>query len=199
VPDPFHTIVADPPWDYGNQNLGRRYNGAGEIIMHGTGSEDSYERMSVDDLAALPVGRMAAKDAHLYLWMTNTFIEDAYRIARAWGFRPIVPITWVKLREDGGISRKAGYYFRGATEHVLFCVRGSLRLQVREAIATAFMTDEGLAILGRRLPHSVKPDEFYELVEKASPGPRLELFSRRARPGWDVWGNEVESTVTLHA
>jgi N6-adenosine-specific RNA methylase IME4 len=195
----YSTIVADPPWDYGGQNLGRRYNEKGEIIMHGTGSQDSYERMTVQEIAALPVERHAADNAHLYLWMTNSFIEEAYVIARAWGFRPILPITWVKLREDGGISRKAGYYFRGATEHVLFCVRGSLRLQVREAIASAFTTDEGLAIMAKRLPHSVKPPEFYELVEKASPGPRLEMFARRQRSDWDVWGDEVESTVELVA
>jgi N6-adenosine-specific RNA methylase IME4 len=197
VPD-YQTIVADPPWDYGGQNLGRRYNDKGEIIMRGTGSEDSYERMSVAEIAALPVEKQAAKNAHLYLWMTNSYIEGAYEIARAWGFRPILPITWVKLREDGGLSRKAGYYFRGATEHVLFCVRGSLRLQVREAIASAFMSEDGLVLTARRLPHSVKPEEFYELVEKASPAPRLELFARRERPGWDVWGNEVESTVALN-
>jgi N6-adenosine-specific RNA methylase IME4 len=194
----FSTIVADPPWPYGSTGVhlpdksgGRNIDGRGANVS----SDHRYGKLSIDDLCAMNVP--AADNAHLYLWMTNSFVEEAYRVARAWGFRPVLPITWVKLREDGGISRKAGYYFRGATEHVLFAVRGSLRLQAREAIATAFITDEGLAITAKRLPHSVKPEEFYELVETASPGPRLELFARRERPGWDRWGNEVESTVEM--
>jgi N6-adenosine-specific RNA methylase IME4 len=84
---------------------------------------------------------------------------------------------------------KTGYYFRGATEHVVFAVRGSLKLTSTRGVSTAF--------LHPRTPHSVKPDAFYSLIEECSPGPYLELFARRTRPGWSVWGNQVESDIAL--
>lgn len=125
-------------------------------------------------------------DAHLYLWFTNAFAVEAHEVAKAWGFRPSTILTWVKTRAaDGQPSMKMGYYFRGATEHVLFAVRGSLRLRAERALPTAY--------LWPRLPHSVKPDAFYGLVEEASPPPYLELFARRNRLGWDAWGNQCLS------
>jgi N6-adenosine-specific RNA methylase IME4 len=184
----FSTIIADPPWPYGSTGVhlpdrsgGRNIDGRGANVS----SEQRYGKMTLAEIAAMRPP--ATTNAHLYLWMTNAFIEEAYAVARAWGFRPVLPITWTKLRKDGGVSRKAGYYFRGATEHALFCVRGSLKLQCKEALPTA--------ILAERLPHSVKPEEFYELVEKASPGPRLEMWARRPRDGWDRWGNEIDNTI----
>ena len=121
----------------------------------------------------------AERDAHLYLWTTNAFMVEAHDLATAWGFKQKTILTWVKTRRDDSSrpSMKVGHYFRGATEHCLFCVRGSLRLLAAEGLPTAY--------LWPRLPHSVKPDAFYDLVEKASPGPYAELFARRARCGWD--------------
>jgi N6-adenosine-specific RNA methylase IME4 len=137
--------------------------------------------MSIVDLCALAVP--VEKDAHLYLWFTNAFGAEAHEIANAWGFAPKTILTWVKTKPDGTPSMKTGYYFRGATEHVLFCVRGSLPLLNNDPRPTAY--------LWPRLAHSVKPDAFYDLVEACSPGPRLELFSRRARLGWDTWGDQA--------
>lgn len=157
--------------------------------MHGTGAADSYQRMSVEQIAGLPVEAEAASNAHLYLWTTNSFIVEAHSITEAWGFRPITILTWVKMQPSGKVSRKAGYYFRGATEHCLFGVRGTLPLQTTDALPTAF--------LWPRTPHSVKPDAFYDLVETASPAPRLELFARRARFGWSYWGDQSLGTIGL--
>jgi N6-adenosine-specific RNA methylase IME4 len=144
----------------------------------------------------MPLGEIAGlrppadDNAHLYLWTTNGFMREAYDVADAWGFEIKTILTWTKVKGDdpGTPSMKTGYYFRGATEHCLFGVRGSLRLQTRRGVSTA--------ILHPRLPHSVKPEVFYELVEECSPGPYLELFARRTRPGWDVWGNEVQGGIT---
>jgi N6-adenosine-specific RNA methylase IME4 len=140
--------------------------------------------MSIEELCEIPVP--AAGNAHLYLWFTNTFAVEAHTIAKAWGFRPMTILTWTKIRQsDGQPSMKMGYYFRGATEHVLFAVRGSLRLRTKRALPTGW--------LWPREPHSVKPEAFYALVEEASPPPYLELFARRNRLGWDAWGNECVS------
>jgi N6-adenosine-specific RNA methylase IME4 len=183
----YTTIVADPPWPYrapgkfGN-TLEHRPNRDKTINAGNAGSRCRYGAMEISDLCAMPVP--SADDAHLYLWFTNAFAVEAHAIAKAWGFRPATLLTWVKTRHaDGQPSMKMGYYFRGATEHVLFGVRGSLRLRAQRALPTAYFWP--------RLPHSVKPEPFYALVEEASPGPYLELFARKVRPGWDAWGNEV--------
>jgi N6-adenosine-specific RNA methylase IME4 len=144
-----------------------------------------YPVMRTADIVAMPVSKTAESNAHLYLWTVNKFLREAHDVAEAWGFRPMTLLTWGKVKDDGTASMKTGYYFRGATEHCLFAVRGSLPLQVKHGKPTLY--------LSRRLPHSVKPDWFYALCEECSPGPRLELFARRVRPGWTCWGNEVEA------
>jgi N6-adenosine-specific RNA methylase IME4 len=185
----FKTIVADPPWPYDGVSV------VGTIKKDGTPSENvgsvaKYGAMSLDDLAALKPP--AEDNAHLYLWTTNAFLTEAHDLAKAWGFKVPTVCTWGKVQADGRASMKTGYYFRGATEHCLFGVRGSMRLQTTRGLPTLW--------LWPRLPHSVKPDAFYDLVEEASPGPYLELFARRARLGdWHYWGNQSHGTGALAA
>jgi N6-adenosine-specific RNA methylase IME4 len=138
--------------------------------------------MSMDELMSLEIP--ADDNAHLYLWTTNAFMVEAHELAEAWGFRQVTICTWTKThqKDPSKVSMKTGYYYRGATEHFLFCVRGSLKLQTTEALPTGY--------LWPRTPHSVKPEAFYDLVEKASPGPYLELFARRNRLGWATWGDQ---------
>ncbi len=144
--------------------------------------------MSVADLKALPVIDNIEDNAHLYLWTTNSFMVEAHEIAESWGFKPKTILTWVKIQKaTNKVSMKTGYWYRSCTEHIVFGVRGSLRLKGPTA-PTAFLLP--------RLPHSVKPDFFYELIEKESPGPFLELFARKSRDGWDCWGNEINSSFS---
>lgn len=144
-----------------------------------------YSVLSIADLSAMPVATLAASDAHLYLWTTNAFMVEAHAVARAWGFEPKTILTWVKVDATGRPSMKTGYYFRGATEHVIFAVRGSLRLLTTAGLPTAYLWP-------RIGGHSVKPPAFFDLVEQASPGPWLELFCRQPRFGWDSWGHGYE-------
>lgn len=182
----YSTIVADPPWPYSGAGPvgagGRGYNN--EAIQ--VSASNRYDLMPVEEIESLLPTSLLDDNAHLYLWTTNSFMDEAYDVARAWGFVPKTIITWVKVMADipSSPSMKAGYYFRGATEHCLFGVRGSLALQTERAIATAF--------LHPRLPHSVKPPSFMDMVEECSPSPRLEIFSRSARPGWHAFGNQIE-------
>jgi len=172
----YRTIVADPPWPYPSPGQFHR----SLSLLGTTSSVLRYGAMSLPEIcASMPP---AGDAAHLYLWTTNAFMCEAHDVARAWGFAPKTILTWVKMQDNGTPSMKTGYYFRGATEHVVFAVRGSQRLLTADGLPTAF--------LWPRLPHSVKPDAFYDLVESASPGPYLELFARRQRLGWDTWGNE---------
>ena len=175
----FRTVVADPPWQYGNAAT----RGA---------AEDHYPTMAVEELCELPVGDVAGDDAHLYLWVTNNFIREAFDVIDAWGFDYKTCLTWVKPQIG------MGNYFRSVTEHILFGVCGGLRTQAR---------DIRNCIEAPRQKHSAKPHSFYELVEKASPGPYLEMFARpgpdalfASRTGeWTYWGNEARGSLELAA
>lgn len=152
----YRTIVADPPWPYRSLNensaLPKTVKRDGSVAR-GV-SDMGYGVMTMADLCALKPA--AADDAHLYLWTTNAFMDEAHDLARAWGFAPKTILTWTKTHQNdpARVSMKTGYYFRGATEHCLFAVRGSLRLQTTEGLPTGY--------LWPRLPHSVKPDAFYD-------------------------------------
>jgi N6-adenosine-specific RNA methylase IME4 len=146
-----------------------------------------YSLMTVGEICSLPVGELAADSSHLYLWTTNAFMVEAHEVASAWGYKQKTILTWCKVKPDGTPSRKMGYYYRGATEHCLFCVRGKLRLNTRMR-PTAFLWPR----IGE---HSRKPDQFFDMVEQETPGPRLELFARRPRLGWTVWGNAVNAVL----
>lgn len=190
----YSTIVADPPWPYRapgkfGATLEHRPNRDKTLGAGNAGSRSRYGAMEISEICSIKF--QTEENAHLYLWFTNSFAVEAHEIAKAWGFRPSTILTWVKTRQaDGQPSMKMGYYFRGATEHILFAVKGSLRLRAERALPTAY--------LWPRLPHSVKPDPFYALVEEASPPPYLELFARSNRLGWDAWGNQCIS-VELEA
>lgn len=185
----YRTVVADPPWPYEGEVKGTRHPTVdGSRLSKGV--HVGYDVMPIDAICDLRPA--ATDDAHLYLWTTNAFMVEAHEVARAWGFGPKTILTWAKVHQDDPtrVSMKTGYYFRGASEHCLFCVRGSLRLQTTEGLPTAY--------LWSRQPHSVKPDAFYDLVEQASPGPYLEMFARRARLGdWSYWGDESLGTAEV--
>lgn len=187
----FATFYIDPPWPYsgslvGNGGRGAQGGKAAKIIQIGV--KQHYPTMTLDALAQLPVEQFAAQNSHLYLWTTNNFMREAHNLAEAWGFKPKTILTWGKVCKDDPTraSMKCGYYYRSSTEHILFAVRGSLKLK-GPCRSTLHLTE--------RTSHSVKPDYFYELIEEQSPGPYLELFARRKRKGWDCWGNEVKSTI----
>lgn len=167
----YQTIVLDPPWDWGDEGdhdqLGR--------------ARPTYDTMSLAEIAdpeKMPVAELAAENAHLYLWITNRSLPKGFGLIEKWGFRYVTMLTWVKP------SFGMGNYFRGSTEHVLFGVKGSLPL-LRNDVPTHLQAQ-------RPGEHSGKPPEFYALVEMCSPGPWLEFFARKQRPGWVTWGAEAQ-------
>lgn len=163
----FKTVVIDPPWDWGDE---------GDIDQFGRG-RPTYETMSIEQLSEMPIGEIADTNAHLYLWITNRSLPKGFQLMERWGFRYVTMLTWCKP------SIGMGNYFRGSTEHMLFGVRGSLPL-IERNIGTWFEAKRGTQ-------HSSKPDEAYELIERASPGPWIDVFSRRDRKGWVTWGEQA--------
>lgn len=176
----FSTVLSDPPWRFANRT--------GKVAPEHR-RLDRYSTMSLDDIKGLPVKDVAAKNAHLYLWVPNALLVDGLAVMEAWGFRYVSNIVWAKRRIDGGPDgRGVGFYFRNVTELLLFGVRGSMRtLPPGRSQVNMIET--------RKREHSRKPDEQYELIEACSPGPRLEMFARHSRPGWTLWGNESSEDV----
>lgn len=170
----FKVIHADPPWP-----------------THQTGSLGAsrhYDLMSMDQIKRMgePIRTLSEDDAHLWLWVTNATLRDGYDVMEAWGFTPRSPLTWIKPRFT------LGNYLRNATEHVLFGTRGKAPVQFRSQPTWAYWP---------LLEHSVKPDEIYSVIDRVSgrDTKKLELFARRRPPvpNWSVWGNEIESDVSL--
>jgi N6-adenosine-specific RNA methylase IME4 len=182
----YRTIVADPPWAYGETRYG--FSGNGRAIDGDTAGKRflPYPEMTLGQIKALPVHELAAPDAHLYLWTTNRYLCDSYAVASSWGFRVSKTLVWCKPAH----ARPLGGTFGSATEFVLFCRRGSL--------ASTSRTDRDWFEWPRGR-HSQKPEAFLDLVEQVSPGPYVELFARRDRLGWDTWGNESLGTAEMAA
>jgi N6-adenosine-specific RNA methylase IME4 len=136
----------------------------------------------------LPVAQIVRPTAHLYLWVPNALIIEGLEVMRRWGFTYKTNIVWYKTRRDGGPDgRGVGFYFRNVTELLLFGVRGK---SPRTLAPGRRQTN---IIASRKREHSRKPDEQYEIIESCSPGPYLEMFARRFREDWTLWGNEAPS------
>jgi N6-adenosine-specific RNA methylase IME4 len=179
----YRTIVADPPWDVQRlQSPGAKAFGTNEEVLRSIKLE--YPTMTVEQIAALEIP--AEKDAHCYIWTINKYIEQTYQIMRAWGFKPSQMLTWAKNPMGLGM----GGSFSNTTEFILFGRRGNLSAKQR-IDSTWWNWKRGL--------HSEKPEAFQDIVEQVSPGPYLEMFARRYRLGWDVFGNEVMSHVEITA
>lgn len=169
----YHVIYADPPWRYKNERTGGSMK---------SGAASKYPVLSVDEIASLPVGELAERNSVLFLWATVPMLPEGLRVMETWGFKYKTMITWQKL------SWGMGFWFRGATEHLLVGIRGRVR---------AFRLQEPNIIAAKPLAHSEKPEEFRKLVERATDrvfhAPRrIELFARKRVPGWDAWGNEID-------
>ena len=179
----YATVIADPGWQYRDKMAAMKSTG--------NGAASKYKVESLTEILAFPFlnGIQIADDAHLWLWTTNAFIEQAHNVARAWGFQPKTVVTWVKGRIANGVLVQhvgQGHYLRNSTEHVVFAVRGKAPPALRN-IPTAFVYPGRWS--GRK--HSEKPPIIHEWAEKLWVGPRIELYARNLRPGWNAIGNEV--------
>jgi len=184
TPKGFNVVCADPPWAFKTRG------------KDGEGRAPQYDVMTLADIKAMPVETIAARHAHLFMWITGPFLMRASEVMKAWGFKYSgVGFTWIKLKRshnEGQLRLVAatesdlhvgmGYTTRKNAEFCLLGRRGSpqrLAKDVREVI------------MSPRREHSRKPDEFFDRVERYAEGPYVELFARESRPGWSTWGNQA--------
>lgn len=181
----YKTIVADPPWDYGVDNK------SPSITHGGKGKAQKkpfvYETMSTAAICEISVAAMAEPHARLFLWATSRHMPDAFDVLAAWGFGYRQTLVWHKT---GNPTPFGGSVAPNHAEFLLVAARGNppvadrLRSSVFPVPAPVF-------------GHSAKPECFLDYIEQASPGPYLELFARRARFGWDYWGDQSLGTAEM--
>jgi len=164
----YRTILADPPWDINQRGA--------------YGAVQKYNLMTLESIKAMPVADLVEDDAHCWLWCTNASLRAGFDVLEAWGFTPRSVFTWIKPRFTLGV------YLRNATEHMLFGTRGNAPVRFKGQGTWGFFPLQ---------EHSHKPEEQYAVISRVSPGPFLELFARRHQPGWDAWGNEIDSDVDI--
>jgi N6-adenosine-specific RNA methylase IME4 len=187
TPGGFRTLIADPPWPY-EQALGRQDHG------DKTRGGLPYKPMTVEEIASLPVIDAVADESMCFLWSTNAHLPVAFNVLWRWGFAYKTTLTWTKMSKNGTPRISLGYWFRGATEHCLFGVRGNPRSKLLGPNGATGLA-RSTAILAPRQKHSAKPPVLYEIAEEIGEAPRLEMFARSTRPGWTSWGNEVPDTL----
>lgn len=195
----YSTVVIDPPW---------RYDSPGWL----GGTARHYETLPFEAFEVLPIDRVAEEDAHLWMWTTDTHMEQAFDLIRAWGFERRSIFPWIKLTAkiltpaeadaqvvlgktvasyQGGLRKLAygnGYYGRSSAEFLVLATRGK-NIVVQEGRHVRKVI---LAPIGE---HSEKPESAYEIIKGMSPGPYIDLFGRSGREGFDSWGLEAEGSV----
>lgn len=195
----YGLIAADPPWHFKARTAlkTRNFDSARDAEKH-------YPTMGIDDIKALPVKAVAAKDAHLMLWTTGPCLPLAFDVIKAWGFKySSVAFTWIKLRKtvdarqfrvvrlmESDLHVGLGLTTRKNAEFCLLGRRGNAKRvskKVREVILESVRE------------HSRKPEQFYERAVEYAAGPYLEMFARQQRPGWDAWGNDTSKFAPIRA
>ncbi len=163
----YDVILADPPWKY-------VYTGSRRGV-----ADVHYKTLSDEELIELPLGKIIAKDAILFLWATNPKLEDALKIANEWGFTYKTCMVWIKPHFG------TGFYVRSQHEILLICKKGKLPVPNDNTRPPSILA-------APKTKHSEKPAIFYDIIERMFPNRRyLELFARNTRSGWTSWGMEV--------
>jgi N6-adenosine-specific RNA methylase IME4 len=167
----YSVIVADPPWQYRNKNTGGSMK---------SGSSAKYPTMSLEEICSLSVSSICNRDCVLFLWGTTPLADYPMEVMKTWGFKYKTKIYWRKIMSLG-----MGYWFRGQVEECLVGIKGNVK---------AFRLQKPNFIQSKVRNHSQKPEEFFQLIGPAiqNMNPKIELFAREQRDGWDSWGNEIE-------
>jgi N6-adenosine-specific RNA methylase IME4/predicted nucleic acid-binding Zn ribbon protein len=180
----FDLIYADPPW---HVRCWAETPAAG-------GRRLPYQYMDLPAICRLPVAQFAAADSVLAIWVDSADIDATRRVVEAWGFGETYEgLVWIKVSRSGKPKIGLGHSTRKNTESLWLAKRGKGLVRQDAGVAQGFVdTPAAEVIIAQRRDHSRKPDEAYRALERLyGDVRRLELFSRRARPGWERWGNQL--------
>ncbi len=179
----YNVIYADPPWSF------KTYSEKGK----GRSADRHYPTMKKEDIQALPVNEISAKDSVLFLWVTAPCLIQGIELVKAWGFEyKTVAFTWLKqYKKCGKLFMGNGYYTRANAEYCLLATKGKVLDRKSRSVLSAVLTPIE--------QHSKKPKVVRErIVELFGDIPRIELFARQHAEGWDCWGNEAPDEVSAN-
>lgn len=178
----YQIIYADPAWSFNNKNTG------GSMI---SGADAHYKTMSVTDMSKIPVNDMADENCTLFMWWVGSQPKEAIMLAESWGFtiKTMTGFNWVKTSKLGKLFFGMGFWTRAGSEMCLIAVKGKPK-RINASIRSVVMAENE--------KHSKKPNVFRKLIiDLMGDLPRLEMFARETREGFDVWGNEVENSIEI--
>jgi site-specific DNA-methyltransferase (adenine-specific) len=182
----YQIIYADPAWHFGSKQL-QKYSGKRFSKL-----DKFYENSSSEVFERLNVKEITDSDCALFMWTTDAHIPNALKLGEAWGFNyKTVAFIWRKLTNKGNQISTLGAWTMKNCELCLFFTKGRM-LKYKKS------NNIRQLIGAERTYHSKKPDIFAKEIESLFGDlPRLEMFARDKKEGWDVWGNEVESDINL--
>lgn len=163
----YDVVVIDPPWEIGESF--EPSNEAGYLPLQ-------YPTMTLDEIRSLEIP--CADDCHVFMWTTQKFLYEAKNILDNWGLKYVCTFTWVK---NGGAQPLGLPQYN--SEFFIYARQGSPKFLDTKNFFTV--------LNAKRRGHSVKPEEFYELLRRVTAGRRLDMFNRREIEGFDYWGNEA--------
>ncbi|WP_313350237.1 MT-A70 family methyltransferase [Paracoccus sp. (in: a-proteobacteria)] len=165
----WEVIYADPPWAFASNSAAKP----------GRSARRHYATMPFAEIVALPIRKIVARQALLLMWITVPFEHRANEVIEAWGFKAVSRLVWDKGQHG------TGYWAMNQHEPCIIAKRGKFPCPKPALLPTSI-------IPGARREHSRKPDWISEIIDARLPEARkLELFARRPREGWTVWGNET--------
>lgn len=186
----YQIVYADPAWDFGDRLRSSKKLDNGK--MHFRELDLHYKTMKTSEICALPVKEIVADDAVLFMWTTDAHLPDALKVIDAWGFKyKTIGFIWNKKEKSGKQVCFMGKWTLKGSEICLLATKGKAHKLIKSHKVRQLVEAE-------RNIHSRKPDEVRKrIVELLGDLPKVELFCRTPKEGWDIWGNEVESNVNL--
>jgi N6-adenosine-specific RNA methylase IME4 len=178
----YPIIYADPAWDFKNKNTGGSMK---------SGASAHYKTMTLQEMKELPVQDITEDNCVLFMWWVGSQPKEAIELAEAWGFtiKTMTGFVWIKLTKLLKLWFGMGHWTRAGSENCLIAVRGKPK-RVSASVRSVIMARAGV--------HSEKPNEARKrIIQLCGDIPRLEMFARQRREGFDVWGNEVEGSIEL--
>ena len=176
----YKTIVIDPPW-----NVGLTGGKLKDNKYYRCGKPMPYKLMTDKEIENFPINDFADNNCDLFMWVTHSKLPSGLKIMENWGFKYHCLITWDKTNGIGlhGFHRKS--------EMVLYGYHGRMGIDKGKGKYIPTLFTEKLTI------NSAKPQKFYTLIRLGTQEPRIDIFARKSRAGFDVWGNEAPNFTQL--
>ena len=184
----YNIIYADPAWSY-NKKIGQGV------------ADEVYKTMPTSEIKKLPVQNLAANDFFLFIWVTFPMLKDGLDVIEAWGFEyKTLAFSWIKTNKRQNLNQLSfmpidlidtffgiGHYTKSNCELCLLAKKGKPKV-IDNTISSV--------VISPLREHSRKPDEVRtKIIKLCGDLPRIELFAREQKDGFDVWGNEVKNSI----